>query len=143
MTVQTQETNKKLHKVTLIYALMDEFPEEATLHTTNVYSYMLCKYNWFSSNDKEYFETQETIAEGCRISLSAVKTAIRFLIKHKLITITKVEGKAFNKNKYTVVDRYDIYVKKEEKEYKPAPKAQVKSKKYNFLEDVDEDDLPW
>lgn len=145
MTVQTKETNKKLPKITLIYSLMDEFKEEATLHVANVYSYMLCKYNWFSSNSKDYFETQETIADGCRVSLSAAKVAIRFLIKHKLITVDKVKGKEFNKNKYTVVDRYGVYVKKETQHghHVKAPKATPKPARHNFLEDVEDDDLPW
>ena len=80
-TTPTTTSTNKLHKITLIYSLMDEFPEEVSLHTANVYSYMLCKYNWFNSKKQDYFETQETIAEGCRVSLSAVKTAVRFLLQ--------------------------------------------------------------
>lgn len=129
-----ESSNKKLSKITLIYALMDEYPEEATLHVTNVYSYMLCKYNWFNSNNQKYFETQETIAEGCRVSISAVKTAIRFLLKHNLITVSKVPSAQHNKNQYTVVDAYNIYKNNADK-----PTKQV------YIREYEEEDLglPW
>lgn len=128
--MQTTETNK-LPKITLIYSLMDEFPEEVSLHTTNVYSYMLCKYNWFNSNKQSYYETQETIAEGCRVSLSAVKTAVRFLLKHNLITVKKVPSGKYNRNLYTVVDRYRIYT-----EVKPKSKSMTATK-FNPMDDDD------
>lgn len=113
---------------------MDEYPEEATLHIANVYSYMLCKYNWFNSKNQKYFETQETIAEGCRVSVSAVKTAIRFLTKNNLITVSKVPSAQHNKNQYTIADVYNIYSVNNEKHVKDV-----------YIREYEEEDLglPW
>lgn len=124
-------SNNKLHKITLIYSLMDDYPEEVSLHTCNVYSYMLCKYNWFNSKGQKYFETQDTIAEGCRVSLSAAKTAIRFLLKHQMIEVTKVPSKQHNKNMYVVKDVYGIYDK-------TSSSTKHKQPAYNFIEEDDE-----
>ena len=129
-----QTKSNKLHKITLIYDLMDEYKDEATLHVANVYSYMLCKYNWFKSRNQKYFETQETIADGCRVSVSAVKTAIRFLTKNNLITVSKVPSAQHNKNQYTVLDKYNIYSTNVEK---PVKDVYIREYEEEYL------GLPW
>jgi len=110
-TNQTNQTKQKLlPKITLIYALMDEYPE-VTLTTATVYSYLLCKYTWFNSQKKEYFESQPEIVRGSRVSLSAVKVAVKFLEQNGLVKVMKRKTLAFNKNLYSVFDKYKIYDK--------------------------------
>jgi hypothetical protein len=107
----TNQTNplkqKLLPKITLSYGLMDEY--DATLHTATVYSYLLCKYTWFKSQDKEYFESQPEIVRGSRVSLSAVKVAVKFLLDKGLVQIKKRKALNFCLNVYTVVDKYKVY----------------------------------
>lgn len=109
-TNQSSENKQKLlHKITLSYGVMDEY--EASLHTATVYSYLLCKYNWFKSKDKEYFESQPEIVRGSRVSLSAVKSAVKFLVDKGLVQIKKRKTLNFCLNVYTVVDKYKVYDK--------------------------------
>lgn len=130
----TNQTNppkqKLLPKITLSYGLMDEY--DATLHTATVYSYLLCKYTWFKSQGKEYFESQPEIVRGSRVSLSAVKVAVKFLIDKGLVTVKKRKTLAFNKNVYTVVDKYKIYDKLPVKPVKKTPSKQSRYEDDSF-----------
>lgn len=128
-TIQTNESKPKLlNRITLSYGLIDEY--NASLNTAVVYSYMLCKYMWFKSKDKEFFESQPEIVKGSRVSLTVLKAAIKYLVEIKLITIKKRKAQNFTLNVYTVVDRYGIY---------DWVKTDKKAKKHTKIEDFQEE----
>lgn len=128
-TIQTNESKPKLlNRITLSYGLIDEY--NASLNTAVVYSYMLCKYMWFKSKDKEFFESQPEIVKGSRVSLTVLKASIKFLVEKGLITIKKRKAQNFTLNVYTVVDRYGIY---------EWLKKSKKIKNYTKIEDFQEE----
>lgn len=128
---QTNEPKQKLLKrITLSYGLIDEY--NASLNTAAVYSYMLCKYMWFKSKDKEFFESQPEIVKGSRVSLTVLKASIKFLVEKGLITIKKRKAQNFTLNVYTVVDRYGIY-----EWIRKSKKAKNQTKIEDFHEEFD------
>lgn len=104
----TTSSNSKLNNIKLVFGIMDEY-EDCTYCHAIVYSYLLCKYSWFSKQNKEYFESQETIAESCRSKYGSVRGSIRWLESKGLVKVTKIKTKQHNKNAYIVEDRYAEY----------------------------------
>ena len=127
---QKQQKNK-LDNIKLVLGIMDEF-EDCTYCHAIVYSYILCKFMWFKNQKKEYFESQTTIAEGCRSKYGSVRGSIRWLESKGLVNVTKVKSKDHNKNAYLVYDRYEAY--------KDMAPKQIK-KPIAFLED--DENLPF
>lgn len=111
-TTPQTEQQKLLKSWIHIAALADEFPD-CTATAEKVYSYMLCKYVFFSKRSQQYFESQEEIAKGCRASIAPTKLAIKWLKENKLIDVTKRRGSLHFNNQYVVHDRYAIYKDKE------------------------------
>lgn len=114
-----------------VAALADEFPD-CTLTAEKVYSYMLCKYIFFSKRSQTYFESQEEISRGARASIAPTKLAIKWLREKGLIGVTKKKGSLHFNNQYVVHDKYGIYQKNETVVAVP-PKQKW----------VDEDDVPF
>ena len=108
--MQTNQTkSNKLKRLVLCTEFLEDYKEEANLYTCYVYSYMLCKYSWFKSKNQSFFESQDSIAESCNISVSVVKKAIRFLENKGFVKIGKIPSKDNNKNVYVVEDKYGMY----------------------------------
>lgn len=80
-----------------------------SLGATVVYSYMLSRFVWFRERKLDYFESQESIEEATGISLRSVKAHVKELSEGGLLTITKMGGGKFLRNKYIVVDRFGTY----------------------------------
>lgn len=99
---------KKLQSIRFVFGIMDEF-NDCTYCCALVYSYLLCKYQWFSSKGQDFFESQATIAESCRSKQSSVKLAIKFLTERNVVKVLKGKGYGNNNNVYVVEDRYKIY----------------------------------
>lgn len=100
--------NTKLSNIKLVFGIMDEYKDCTYCHAI-VYSYLLCKYYWFKKQNKEYFESQETIAESCRSKYSTVRNSIKWLEEKGLVKVAKVHTRQYNKNAYVVEDRYMEY----------------------------------
>lgn len=109
---KNQSENKLLKSWIHVAALADEFPE-CTATAEKVYSYMLCKYVFFSKRNQQYFESQEEISRGVRASIAPTKIAIKWLRSKDLILVTKKKGSMHFNNQYVVKDRYCIYQDKE------------------------------
>ena len=114
-----------------VAALADEFPD-CTLTAEKVYSYMLCKYIFFSKRSQTYFESQEEISRGARASIAPTKLAIKWLRENGLISVTKKKGSLHFNNQYVVHDKYGIYQKNETVTTVPFKQKWV-----------DEDDVPF
>lgn len=84
---------------------------EVTLTTISIYAYMLARFRFFKSLNKEYFESIESIAENCFCSTASVKTALNFLCNNSLLERGKLKGATYNKNAYVLSDKYNLYSK--------------------------------
>lgn len=75
-----------------------------------VYAYMLWKYRFFSSKKKDYFESQNTIAEALDISRWTVNQSIAQLQELGLLQSKRKKGDALGSACiYSVPDTFDAY----------------------------------
>ena len=73
-----------------------------------VYSYMLCKHQYFKSLGKTYFESQDSIAGACSLSRKTVNESISALQKlGYLVAVQKTKTSLH----YNVKDVFDVYTK--------------------------------
>ncbi len=100
----------------VVAALLDD-NKDCTLTTAWVYSYMLCKYQWFISKQQKYFESQTQISISTRVSQTSTKAAIKYLVNKGLVSVHKnsTKEKGQQSNTYTVKDIYCIYTKRARK----------------------------
>jgi hypothetical protein len=72
-----------------------------------VYSYMHSKYCYMKSTNQEYFESQESIAKECGLSLRTVSTKVKELKNIGVIVVTKDKcASCYQKNVYVVNDMW-------------------------------------
>lgn len=72
-----------------------------------VYSYMHSKYCYMKSMNQEYFESQESIAKECGLSLRTVSTKVKELKNVGVIVVTKDKcASGYQKNVYVVNDMW-------------------------------------
>lgn len=91
-----------------------------------VYCYIKSRFDFFKSLGKEYFDTQQSIADFCNMDLKATGNILRKFIKNDLTTIYKKPYNNYQKNVYTYVGNLSLWYKKngkvesyiEEYEYK-------------------------
>lgn len=140
------QTNNLLDSWVVVPAILDQH-KDCTLATAWVYSYMLCKYQWFKSKKQEYFESQTEISKSARVSHASVKLAIKYLKDKALIEVSKKKGSMHYNNQYVVKDVYGVYSKLN----KPAPTlpSQDTRKPYYeppnrrlFIEELEDMDQP-
>lgn len=90
--------------------------KDLSSNTKLVYAYMLWRYQFFVDNlDKEYFESQDSIAAALDITRKTVNVAITSLCNAGLLQITekkKKTGPVVN-NYYQVFDVYKCYEHRE------------------------------
>ncbi len=94
-------------------AILHDKYDDCTYSHSIVYSYMLCKYQWFKSLGKNYFESQQEIADSCRSTLPTVKLSIKWLVGKGLVQKSSQKGVKHNNNLYVIDDVFGIYKKKE------------------------------
>ena len=104
------QQNNLLDSWVVVPAILDQY-QDCTLSTAWVYSYMLCKYQWFQSKKQAYFESQLEISKSARVSHASVKLAIKYLKDKALIEVTKKKGSMHFNNQYVVKDVYGVYSK--------------------------------
>jgi len=73
-----------------------------------VYSYMLCKHQYFKSSGNVYFESQESIAESCSLSRKTVNESISALQKIGYLVAVQRTKTTLH---YNVKDAFDVYTK--------------------------------
>lgn len=102
-----------LNYFTYVVALQKEHKTSAQI--TAIYSYMLVKFVFFKAQNKQYFESIESIAESCCCSVATVKTSIKQLQKIGVVQVTKLAGARFNRNCYEVQDKYGVFAQQTKK----------------------------
>lgn len=122
------QDKSKLDSFRFVAKLIDDY--DAPLGYVVVYSYMLCKYSWFKSQGKFYYESQEKIAEGARLSAMTVKKAVKWLSANNFIEVSKKKGALYYNDQYVVEDKYGIYSKIQNKP----------TQKKLFIEELADDD---
>jgi hypothetical protein len=127
-------SDKRLDSFTFVAKLIDEY--EVALGFAVVYSYMLCKFTWFRTQGRQYYESQEKIAEGCRVSSMTVKKAIKWLSSNGFIDVSKKKGALYYNNQYFVHDKYSVYNKVKQSSTLSNPKPQVRKMFIAELEDA-------
>lgn len=123
---------QKLSTIKFVFGIMDEY-EDCTYCHALVYSYLLCKYNWFKKQNSTFFESQERIAESCRSKYGSVRVSVKWLESKGLLEITKSHSGQHNRNVYVVHDRYNAYKDNTAKE----------NKNCNSFIDEDDESLPF
>ena len=104
------QTKHLLDSWVLVPAILDNNPD-CTLTTAWVYSYMLCKYQWFKSKNQPYFESLSEISRASRIGQTSVKAAIKYLSNKGFVEVTKRKQALHYNNQYVVKDTYGVYKK--------------------------------
>lgn len=136
---QTRGKDKKFLKhFTYAADLVLEY-DDCKHNTAIVYSYMLCRYEFFKSKNQGFFESTAEIADSLRMAESTVRLAIDWLKKNELIFVDKKRGiKHFN-NIYTVVDKFKLYTNFQtnlkNKESKPVPKPRALNMYHQYDDD--------
>lgn len=133
--------NKLLDSWTAIPAILDQYTD-CTLATAWVYSYMLCKYQWFKSKQQQYFESQSEISKSARVSLSSTKLAIKYLKDKQLIEVTKKKGAMHFNNQYVVKDVYGVYNKLNSTRPALPSQSRTNSTRKLFIEELEDDTPP-
>jgi hypothetical protein len=107
--MQTNPTvNKHLTSYQFAAQLMRDY-EDCTYCHAIIYSYMLCKYSWFNSKGKQFYESQEQIAESAPSSYGSVRNSVRWLENKGLVKVAKAKLGFHNNNVYEVIDKYGMY----------------------------------
>ena len=92
-----------------------------------VYTYMLDRYMFFTSLEKEYYENMQDIGEELGIARKTVNDAIKALEEAQMLVIFK--KKLYEKDKsvvshsYVVKDIYNLYVPAKVLQMKPASRV--------------------
>lgn len=77
-----------------------------------VYCYIKSRFQFFKSLGKEYFDTQQSIANFCNMDLKATGNILRKFIRNDLTTIYKKPYNNYQKNVYTYVGNLSLWYKK-------------------------------
>ena len=85
--------------------------EELSLSAKVIYSYMLWRYNFFKKDNKQYFESQETVAQVCDVSRKTANEGIQKLCSLGWITAKK---STMQTSTYTVKDVFGVYTKRQQ-----------------------------
>lgn len=81
---------------------------ELTGNLKILYQYMLDRYCFFSSNNKEFFDNQDDIAENIAMSKRTVVNLLKELVEIGLVvkTTKRIQG-SMHSNAYVVLDIFD------------------------------------
>lgn len=78
-----------------------------------IYTHLRNRYDFFTSQGKEYYDTQKDVADVCNMDIKAVGNVLRKFTKAGLTTIYKKTYGNFVKNVYTSVPELDLWYKGE------------------------------
>ena len=73
-----------------------------------VYAYMKSRFDFFMSLGKEYYDTQQSVADYCNMDLKTCGVILRKFEDNGVISIVKKPQGNFLKNIYTYVDRMKL-----------------------------------
>jgi len=106
---QTQTDDKKyLTHASYSFEITREY-KDCKVTTALVYSYMLCRYEFFKSKNQRFFESTAEMADSINISESTVRLAIDWLKANGFVEVSKKKGMKHFNNCYVVQDKYNLY----------------------------------
>lgn len=106
---QNQTEDKKyLTRVTYSFEITRDY-KDCKVTTALVYSYMLCRYEFFKSKNQQFFESTAEMADSINISESTVRLAIDWLKANDFVDVSKKKGMKHFNNCYVVHDKYNLY----------------------------------
>jgi CTP-dependent riboflavin kinase len=110
-----QEQNSKYFKISQSMLADKRFSTSCCV----VYGYMLNKQEYFKTKSKNYFESQQVIADSCGLSKRTVVQCIEELEKAEYIKTNLIRVGSSFVNTYSVVDIYKMYcvVNKQQSKY--------------------------
>lgn len=76
-----------------------------------IYTHLRNRYDFFTSQGKEHYDTQKDVADVCNMDIKAVGNVLRKFTKAGLTTIYKKNYGNFVKNVYTSVPELDLWYK--------------------------------
>lgn len=76
-----------------------------------IYTHLRNRYDFFTVQGKEYYDTQKDVADVCNMDIKAVGNVLRKFTKAGLTTIYKKTYGNFVKNVYTSVPELDLWYK--------------------------------
>lgn len=130
-----QPEKKYLDSYTFAAVMLRKHPD-CSYSTAIIYSYMLCRYNWFNSMGKQFFESTTEIADSCSSKDATVRLAIKWLKKEGYLDVGKKKGMMHNNNTYIVHDKFSLYKNFETNIKKEPPKPKAPASHYvNWDED--------
>ena len=78
-----------------------------------IYTHLRNRYDFFTAQGKEYYDTQKDVADVCNMDIKAVGNVLRKFTKAGLTTIYKKTYGNFVKNVYTSVPVLNLWYKGE------------------------------
>ena len=126
----------------LIPRILDHH-KDCTITTAWIYSYMLCKYQWFKSLNQEYFESQSEISTSARVSQFSVKQAVKYLREKGFLEVSKRQGAVHFINQYVVKDVYGVYNKIGKKVNTSTASTDMAVPKRLFIDELEDIDEPF
>ncbi len=134
-----QETTRERSTMPKFIIPSDIFYEhnEVTPQCAIIYSYMLARYNMFSKQRKVYYEGISSISRNCYCGTTAAKHALKILEGAGLLIRETCKGTVGSRNKYAIIDRYDISGARIEKEHVPKIK-ELSTQPEDCLMEIDE-----
>lgn len=82
-----------------------------TLTEKIIYAHLKNRFEFFKGLGKEYYDTQQSIADVCNMDIKSVGNVLRKFIKSELTTVYKKRFNGFPKNVYTNVPTLILYNK--------------------------------
>lgn len=106
-----------------------------------VYSHIKNRYQFFKSMGKEYYDSQQSIADMCNLDVRSVNTIMRNFEKGGVIVVLKRSFGQILKNVYTFIRDLEVW-KRKPGEKKNAPRVTVDYETFTLSEDEFVNDLP-
>jgi hypothetical protein len=114
-----------------------------TLTEKIIYAHLRNRFVFFRSLNKEYYDTQQAIADACNMDIKSVGNILRKFIKSELTTVYKKRFNGFPKNVYTNVPELLLYQKDNTIEQNDEPEIDVEDfEGEHWVDDFDYGDLP-
>ena len=76
-----------------------------------IYTHLRNRYDFFTAQGKEYYDTQQSISDVCNMDIKAVGNVLRKFIKAGLTPVYKKAYGNFVKNVYTSVPALNLWYK--------------------------------
>ena len=76
-----------------------------------IYTHLRNRYDFFTAQGREYYDTQKDVADVCNMDIKAVGNVLRKFTKASLTTIYKKTYGNFVKNVYTSVPELNLWYK--------------------------------